>query len=77
MIAVILLRSLFAMRFLRTMDLIDFFSKNKRTWVRVTSMMRCSFRATMVRPKMMPKRMKRKILEIIWTLNESKARGRI
>jgi hypothetical protein len=25
----------------------------------------------------MPKRMKRKILEIIWTLNESKARGRI
>jgi hypothetical protein len=39
-------------------------------------MMRCSFRATMVRPKMMPKRMKRKILEIILTLNESKARGR-
>ena len=65
------------MRFLRTMDLIDFFSKNKRTWVRVTSMMRCSLRAKMVRPKMMPKRMKRKILEIIWTLNESKARGRI
>ena len=61
MIAVILLRSLFAMRFFRTMDLIDFFSKNKRTWVRVTSMMRCSLRAKMVRPKMMPKRMKRKI----------------
>ena len=75
MIAVILFLSRFATRFLRTIDLIENFSKNSRKCVRVTSNARWNLRAKIVKPKMMPKRINRKICEISLILNESNEKG--
>ena len=74
--AVILLRSLFATKFLSTIDLIVFFSKKSKTCVKVPSMTLCNFKARIVIPKMIPKRMKRKILDSICTLKDNRDSGR-
>lgn len=76
-IAVILLRSRFATRFLRTKVCSDFRSKNRKRYVKAVSRVRWNFKASIVNPKMIPKRMNKKICIIILRLKESKLNGRM
>jgi hypothetical protein len=74
-IAVILLRSRLATRFLRTNVRSDFYSKKRKRYVKAVSILRWNFNASTVSPKIMPNRMNKNICMIMLRLKESKLNG--
>ena len=75
-IAVILFLSRLATKFLITIVLIAFFSKKRNRCVNAVSIVLYYFSAIILKPKMIPNRINKKIFMIIPKLNESKLRGR-
>lgn len=76
MIDVILFRILCAVKFLRTICLIEFFSKIRNTYVSKISMNLCRLNASKDKPKSILIRMKKKMFRIKAKLKESIAKGK-
>jgi len=76
MMEVILFLILWAVRFFRTICFIDDFSKNSNTYVSRISRNLCKLKASKERPKSMPTRIKKKILNTSAKLNDNMASGK-
>ena len=75
-IEVILFRSLWAVKFLKIIYLIEFFSQNKKMYVNIISMKRCKLNASNDKPYSIAIRIAKKIYRIRAKLNESNANGK-
>lgn len=76
MIEVILFLKRCAVKFLRTSSFIEVCSQTKRVCVRMTSKRRCKLKDKRVRPKSIPRRIRKKILRISEKFRESMESGR-